>query len=91
MSVLMADVQTKLWTDHGIRLPSETTSELLYADDTLLVGTNAQTVEKQLACIVELGAQYGLEMNWAKVDLMTARCDLDLKTRRGKSYAKRIR
>ena len=47
--------------------------DTLYADDTLLVGTSEQTIEKQLACIVELGATYGLDMNWKKVELMKAK------------------
>ena len=71
----MQDVQVKLHEEHGIQLDPEAVNELLYADDTLLVGTDRQTVEKQLACIVQLGSAYGLEMNWQKVELMTARCD----------------
>ena len=54
------------------------------------MGTDAQTVEKHMACIVELGATDGFEMNWKKVELMTARCDLDLKNPSGEIICKNM-
>ena len=56
MSVIMADVHQKLQDTHGIRLQDDCYSELLYADDTLLLGSHAQTIERQLQFIVEIGA-----------------------------------
>ena len=79
MSVLMEDSHSKLRRDHGVEFPVGSINEIVYADDTLLVGSDAQTVEKQLSCIVELGRAYGLEMNWQKVELMTVRCDLPIR------------
>ena len=79
----MEDAKVKLQEEHGIQLDPDTVNELLYADDTLLVGTNGQTIEKQLACIVELGATYGLEMNGKKVELMTARCEKSIQSSNG--------
>ena len=48
-------------------------NELLYADDTLLLGAHAQTIERQLQCIVAIGAEYGMEMNWQKVEVLNAK------------------
>ena len=47
-------------------------------DDTLPISNDAQTVEKQLAFTVELGQAHDLVMNWAKVELLTVRCDLQI-------------
>ena len=75
----MADVHQQLYEIHGIRLPEDCVSELLYADDTLLLGAHAQTIERQLQCIVEVGAEYGMEMNWKKVEMMNAKCQANIK------------
>ena len=70
MSVLLTDAQTMLQETCGITLPVDKVNELLYADDTLLVGPRGQQIEKYLSCIVDCGRKYGLEMNWKKVELM---------------------
>ena len=75
MSVVLQDARGRLENTHGIELPEESLSELLYADDTLLLGTNTQAVQKYLDCIVEVGLEYGLEMNWGKVECLASRCD----------------
>ena len=70
MSVMLSDAQELLWKDHGIVLSAGEISELIYADDTLLVGMDVGVVEKYLACIVTVGLQNGLEMNGQKVELL---------------------
>ena len=50
-------------------------NELLYADDTLLIGAHGPTIEKYLNCIVHVGQESGLLMNWGKVELMTVNCN----------------
>jgi len=74
MTVVLKDARDRLRDKYGIDLPDHCVSELLYADDTLLMGSNPQTVQKQLETIVEVGREYGLEMNWEKVELLAARC-----------------
>ena len=78
MSVLITDAQGKLRTDHGVVLPPDAFNELLYADDTLLIGAHGAAMQKYLECIMELGAEYGLELNWKKVELLRARCTDDI-------------
>jgi len=75
MSVVLQDARGRLANNHGIDLPADSLSELLYADDTLLLGSNAQATQKYLDCIVEVGHEYGLEMNWGKVKCLATRCD----------------
>jgi len=84
MTVILEDVHRQLRDKHGLEVPLSRVSELLYADDTLLLGTHGHEVEKQLQCIIEVGQEYGLEMNWKKVDLMCARCSVKLDRPDGK-------
>ena len=90
MSVLMTDAQEKLKRDHGIDLPKDSVSELLYADDTLLVGTCAGPMQKYLDCIVDIGAEYGLCLNWKKVELMSAGVAADIAGPDGKRLEPKI-
>ena len=52
---------------------------LLYADDTLLIDTDAETLHQYMNIIVKLGAGYGLQINWKKVELLAVRCAPALK------------
>ena len=49
------------------------TQEVLYADDTVLASGDGATMQKLLNAIVEEGAHYGLELNWAKTHQMQMR------------------
>ena len=70
MSVLLEDARARLQHHHGVWLPQESLNELLYADDTLFIGAHGRKIEKYLSCSVDIGSEYGLEMNWSKVELM---------------------
>ena len=76
MTVILTDVRCKLSEDDSSNSASGSCSEVLYADDTLLLGTSAAEAEKQLACIVEIGEEYGLEMNWGKVEVLAANAEV---------------
>jgi len=78
MSVMLGDAQHLLQQDHGIVLSHGEISDLIYADDILLVGMDMEVVEKYLACIVTIGLQNGLEMNWQKVELLNIKCSQPL-------------
>ena len=45
--------------------------DLLYADDTLLIGSNAVDVERYLAEIAKAGAEYGLQLHMGKCQLLS--------------------
>ena len=80
MTVVLEDVHATL----QLGTPSDVIKDLLYADDTLLVGSSTQEIEKKLSCIVAMGAQYGLTMNWKKVELMSFRADNGVQRQRKK-------
>ena len=48
-------------------------NDLLYADDTLLIGCKPHILEKFMAVIADLGKCYGLELNWKKVEAMSSK------------------
>ena len=50
-------------------------AELLYADDTLLLGVSADSLERFLRAISNEGGMYGLELHWGKLQLMQIRCN----------------
>ena len=79
MSILLGDAREKLQHTYGITLAQDCMHELIYADDTLLMGTHGPALEKYLACIVEAGQENGLFMNWSKVELLIANCDGNIK------------
>jgi len=89
MTVILEDVHRQLRDTHAIHIPASRLSELLYADDTLLLGMHNQEVEKQLQCIIDVGKEYGLEMNWQKVEMMTARCTATISRPDGQPLVKK--
>ena len=44
--------------------------EVMYADDTIVVGTDTRKVNQQLAKIQQEGAKYGLHLNKTKCEVM---------------------
>ena len=42
--------------------------DLIYADDTLLIDRSSETVQRYMDVVISTGAEYGLEINWQKVD-----------------------
>ena len=74
MTIVLDDAREHLRQTYGVTLPEDAVNELLYADDTLLVAAHGPTVEKYLQCIVDIGRENGLLMNWRKVELLTSNC-----------------
>ena len=74
MSVLMSDAKAKLDPQDSDLLERGILAELLYADDTLLMGVNAASVERFMKAVSEAGAAYGLSLHWGKLQLLQVRC-----------------
>lgn len=74
MSVLMSDAKTKLDPQDSDLLERGILAELLYADDTLLMGVNAASVERFMKAVSEAGEAYGLSLHWGKLQLLQVRC-----------------
>ena len=49
--------------------------DIIYADDTMLMHDDLGTLQQLLHGVLQFGRQYGLEINWDKVELLRARGD----------------
>ena len=75
MTVIMHDSTTKLQQEFGnILVAPLGIQDLLYADDTLLINYRSEHIQKHMDAIISTGTEYGLEINWQKVDMMGVRC-----------------
>ena len=75
MSVLMVDAVGLLSPSDQEFVRSGSLAELLYADDTLLLSADAQSLQRFLRSVSAAGATYGLELHWGKLQLMRVRCE----------------
>lgn len=75
MTVLMDDATQSLEQHDRELMKQGLLAELLYADDTLLLGVSAASVERFLKTVSDARARYGLEMHWGKLQLMQVRSD----------------
>ena len=55
-------------------------SELMYADDTLILATNNEDAEIYMQCIEQAGRMYGLQLNWNKLEVLPVRCEARVRT-----------
>ena len=70
MTVLLSDAQTSLRTTMSYRMPGRFPSELVYADDTLVMATEQESAHAYMVAIAEAGRSYGLCLNWSKCEVM---------------------
>eukprot|EP00973_Karenia_brevis_P064589 8973173-Karenia_brevis.AAC.1 len=75
MTILLHDAREMLKMDYNIELDSNDINELIYADDTLLVGSSVNHLQMYMQCISTVGCEYGLTLNWKKVDQLNINCD----------------
>ena len=54
-------------------------SELMYADDTLILAVNNEDAEIYMQCIEQAGRMYGLQLNWNKLEVLPVRCEARIK------------
>jgi hypothetical protein len=59
--------------------------DVLYADDTLIIGANAEDVEELAAAIEQAGAQYGMSLHWGKTQGLSVCTNQRLKRPDGSS------
>ena len=82
-TVLLSDVDNILASrGHGRLWPEEpphiVCSDILYADDTILLSSVASKLQMHLDILVEEGAKYGLELNWDKTVLLNINTEAEL-------------
>ena len=79
MSVLFQDVEADMYA-RGIQINNEAflvSKEILYADDTVIIGNNSQQIQEYLMAIVTCGKYYGLDLNWNKTQVMNINDEAD--------------
>ena len=93
-TVLLSDVdrimasrgQGRLWPEEP---PYLVCSDILYADDTVLLSSVAGKLQMHLDILVEEGAKYGLELNWDKTVLLNINTEAEL-ARPSRDKVKRV-
>ena len=72
MSCLLFDADNEIKARYeDITIARACTRTILYADDTLIIEDNAEVVQAMMDVIRQLGAQYGLEFNESKLEVLS--------------------
>ena len=69
MTVLVHDAKQETNMQSGLLV-----DDLIYADDTLIVSVDEASADTYMRCIGKAGANYGLNFNWKKLELLRERC-----------------
>ena len=80
MTVVMSDAVGALSARDRKMYDDGSLGSLLYADDTLLIGVSNSALQHLLETVAAAGATCGLELHWDKFQLISIRCDHDLRT-----------
>ena len=76
MTVLIHDAKSHIQSQQHESLSDQLAcQELLYADDTLLIERNIMKLEAYMNSIIQLGKEYGLKLNWGKLEQMNVNCE----------------
>jgi len=70
MSVIIKDSIEQLPAAVQHTFSTGSLSILLYADDTLLLGTSESSLQQLLDAIAAVGLRYGMELHYSKFQLM---------------------
>ena len=71
-TILLKDARELLKEEYGIELDPDKLNELVYEDDTLLIRTQPEYIQKYMQCITAVVYEYGLSLNWKKVEQLNA-------------------
>ena len=71
MTVLMHDAVANLEPAAAEAYRAGRLYDLLYADDTLILGTNAQDIAQFAAVVERMGANYGMSLHWGKTQALS--------------------
>ena len=80
MSVLLHDAVAALGPEARAAYERGDLADLVYADDTLLMGVSDAHVQEYLAAISEAGKRYGLELHAAKFQLISTDASTNIST-----------
>jgi len=71
MTVLLHDAVGMLGEGASAQYACGDLADLVYADDTLLIGINEDRVQEYLAAVYEAGRRYGMELHFGKFQLIS--------------------
>ena len=86
MTVLMRDATCQLDPDALAAYQAGELSDVVFTDDTLIMGVNAPFVEQFIAAIERTGREYGLSLHWGKVQLVKVRNNATVAAPDGKPF-----
>ena len=90
MTTLLHDAHASFRARTGQDIPTaEFVRELVYADDTLLIDSEAENLEMMMQCVADSGQEYGLSYNWSKLEVLCVRCSADIRQPNGKIVKKK--
>ena len=75
MSVLLHDAVSMLQDGARAAYRRGDLADVIYADDTLLIGVSSQHLGEYLHAVAAAGAQYGMELHWAKFQRLPVQSD----------------
>ena len=79
MTMLMHDARTMLTRTLGHEYTCDLgVEDILYADDTMLVGTSSQALQKYMDCISACGKMYGLSLNATKLECLSINTETEI-------------
>ena len=78
MTVLMTDASRMLSPEAANAYERGRLSDILFADDTLLMGIEGAHLEEYTARVEEAGREFGLQLHWGKVQLVRVRSTQDV-------------
>ena len=87
MTVIVHDAVGSLAPDVRERFGTGSLEVLLYADDTLLLGSAEGDLQALLDAVSRVGAQYGMELHWSKFQLIELNATYNLVTPGGERIA----
>ena len=87
MSILMYDAKALLTQKSRDDLGSGALFDILYADDTLLVGCRASGVEEYAQVVEQVGRTYGMTLHWGKTQVLSVGSAGRLKKPDGSDFA----
>jgi hypothetical protein len=87
MTVVMHDARESLLAKGWQLTDKLPLHDLLYADDTLIIEVDSECLQAYMAEIEEKGSEYGLSLNWNKVEAMLIKCSPSLQGTNGLAIA----
>ena len=83
MTVLMPDAVASLPAAAAAEYKQGDLTDILYADDTMLLGTSAKSTEAYLCAVETEARRYGLHLNYNKIQLLNIRTSAAVRTLSG--------